>query len=146
MSLKPDKNDRKSISNYKRCEYCGTPIPRKSDAQYCDTCRERILFHKVRDYIRANDVNEFQVADHFDLPLRLVKNWIREGRIEYKETNGKRNINMLRCERCGASVTFGTLCPKCLKLLNNNVHGYSLQKPSPDDERMFYLNKDDKKK
>ena len=147
MSPRSNKIDSQNIMNYKHCEYCGAPIPRKSDAQYCDLCRERVLFHEVRDYIRENDVNEFQVAAQFNIPLRIVKGWIREGRIEYKDdSEGKRTIHNLSCERCGAPVTFGTLCPKCLKLLNKNMQGYDLQKPLHDDDRMFYLNKDDKKK
>jgi len=148
MSPKKIKFDTENTINYKYCEYCGAPISRKSDEKYCELCRERVLFHKVKDYIRANDVNEFQVAAHFGIPLRIVKGWIKDGRIEYKEmNNGKRAINNnLRCERCGAPVTFGTLCPKCLKLMNKNMHGYDLQKPPKDDDRMFFLNNDIKKK
>lgn len=136
----PKKRGIINSSNYKYCEYCGTTIPSDSDSDYCDNCREIILFHKVKDFIRENDVNEFQVADHFGLPLRVVKSWIKEGRIEYKETSvgAKALNNNLKCEHCGAPVTFGTLCPKCLKLLNNNVKGYGMQ-TSRGDDRMFFL-------
>lgn len=132
--------------NYKYCEFCGAPIPRSSEEKFCTSCRDRILFQQVKDYIRANDVNEFQVAAHFGLPLRIVKGWIKEGRIEYKEMmDGKRSINNhLSCERCGAPVTFGTLCSKCLKLLNKNMHGYDLHKQQPDDDRMRFLNNNKK--
>lgn len=144
--MNSDNFDIKNTIDYKYCEYCGAPIRRNSEEPYCAQCRERILFLEVKDFIRANDVNEFQVAAHFGIPLRIVKGWIKEGRIEYKETpNGKKAINNnLSCERCGSPVTFGTLCPKCLKLLNKNMHGYDLQKPQ-DDDRMFFLNNDKKK-
>lgn len=149
MNSNSEKNfDTQNALNYRYCQYCGAPISRNSEEDFCDRCRERVLFHEVKDFIRANDVNEFQVAAHFGIPLRIVKGWIKEGRIEYKETpNGQRTINNhLSCERCGSPVTFGTLCPKCLKLLNKNMHGYDLQKPQKDDDRMFFLNQDSDKK
>ena len=140
------RSDNRDTINYKYCEFCGAPIPRNSEEKFCERCRDRILFQQVKDYIRANDVNEFQVAAHFGIPLRTVKGWIKEGRIEYKEmADGKRSINNnFSCERCGAPVSFGTLCPKCLKLLNKNMHGYDLRKPQADDDRMRFLNNDKK--
>lgn len=133
-------NNQQNNINYKYCVYCGAPIPRSMDTSCCDRCYERVLFQEVKDYIRANDVNEFQVAAHFNIPLRMVKGWIQEGRIEYKEMPaGSRTLNNhLRCEKCGAPVTFGTLCTKCLKQLNKNMHGYDMQKVN-DDDRMFFL-------
>ena len=133
--------DTKNTLNYKYCEFCGAPIPRSLETSCCERCRERVLFQEVKEYIRSNDVNEFQVATHFGIPLRVVKAWIQEGRIEYKETAvGKRALNNnFRCETCGAPVTFGTLCTKCLKKLNKqNIHGYDMQKVQEDD-RMFFL-------
>ena len=109
-----DENPRRKksdSSNYKYCQYCGTTMPVTVKYPYCDSCREIILFQKVKDFIRENDVNEFQVAAQFGLPLPSVKGWIKEGRIEYKETaaGAKALNNKLKCERCGAPVTFGTV-------------------------------------
>lgn len=130
--------ERKNTLNYKYCTFCGRPIPRSTEYVCCPECQELILFRAVREYIRANDVNEFQVADHFDIPLRLVKRWIREGRIEYKTAgDGKNVITSLRCSRCGAPATFGTVCSACLKLLNSNVHGYGTQVVHEDDKMRF---------
>lgn len=145
--MNSDKFESPKSVNYKYCEYCGAPIPRNSEEPYCAQCRERVLFLEIKDYIRANDVNEFQVAAHFGIPLRTVKGWIKEGRIEYKETaNGMRSLNNhFTCERCGAPVAFGTLCPKCLKLMNKNMHGYDLSKRQKDDDRMRFLQHDKKK-
>ena len=139
--------DRQNTLNYKYCTFCGKAIPRSSEYVCCPDCQELILFRAVREYIRANDVNEFQVAEHFDIPLRLVKRWIKEGRIEYKETaaGAKALNNKLKCERCGAPVTFGTVCPKCLKLMNNNVKGYGLQQTTQGDDRMFFFDENNKR-
>jgi len=81
--MNSDKFESPRSVNYKYCEYCGAPIPRNSEEPYCAQCRERVLFLEVKDYIRENNVNEFQVAEHFGIPLRLVKHWMRERRIEY---------------------------------------------------------------
>ena len=78
-----DELERKSSINHKYCEHCGQAIPRSSEFACCTECQNSILFRAVKDYIRENNVNEFEVAEHFDIPLRLVKQWMRELRIEY---------------------------------------------------------------
>ena len=139
--FRPNGTDLENNSNLKYCEFCGSPIYKDTETPYCERCREKALFQEVKDFIRSNDVNEFQVAAHFNIPLRVVKNWINEGRIEYKETpTGFRSLNNhLQCEKCGAPVAFGTLCGKCLKQLNKNIRGYDMQKVQEED-RMFFLN------
>ena len=114
------------FNNYKQCDICKRPLPAK-------------LFHQVKDYIRNNDVNEYQVAAHFHIPLHRVKVWIREGRIEYKTSPNDNTINGLHCQRCGAPVNFGALCPKCLKQVNSGK-GYHVKKRNDDDdEKMRFL-------
>ena len=90
----------------------------------CPRCLDLALFREVKEFIRTHDVNEYEVAEHFKIPLRQVKSWIKDGRIEYKQSESASTIAGLHCQRCGAPVTFGTLCPKCLRLLNGNK-GYS---------------------
>lgn len=94
-------------------------------------------FRNVRDYIRANTVNEYEVAEHFHIPLRQIKEWIREGRIEYHEVDTASTISGMHCQRCGAPVSFGTLCPNCLKLMN--TQGRSVAPAISPDSRMHYL-------
>ena len=102
---------------YKYCKNCGRVLSPTYEAELCPTCEENQLFDKVRDYIRKNDVTEMQVAEHFGIPQKKVKAWIKEGRIEYKEDGDKRALVSIRCARCGAKVTFGTLCSRCLKIM-----------------------------
>lgn len=137
----PNIPDKRTPIDYKYCEYCGGILPRNSTSDFCKSCQEILLFHEVKEFIRANDVNEFQVAEYFELPLRVVKGWIKEGRIEYKELpSGEKTLNnTLVCEACGAPVTFGSLCRKCLKLLNRNMQGYGMQTLT-SEERMHFLN------
>lgn len=129
-------------SKYKQCKFCGVPLPLSYESEFCPGCEKNHLFWDVKEYIRTNIVNEFQVAEHFHIPVRMVKEWIREGRIEYREDpNEKLTIAGLHCVRCGAPVTFGTLCTKCLKFVNSNVHGYDTLKVK-DDSRMRFLDSD----
>lgn len=129
---------------YKYCSFCGKPIPRSVEYSCCADCQEVVLFQQVREYIRSNDVNEFQVAEHFNISPRLVKHWIAEGRIEYKTSAEGKFLNSIRCTRCGAPASFGTVCTACLKILNNNVHGYGTNLASEED-KMHYFDPNAKK-
>lgn len=125
------------FGKYKQCEFCGRPLPNDYQDVLCPRCRDNQLFHDVKEFIRANRVNEYEVADHFGIPLKQVKAWIREGRIEYNTAAPGETISGMHCQRCGAPVTFGSLCPKCLKLLNGG-HGSAATDNSPNT-KMHYL-------
>lgn len=111
-------------NNTRVCENCKRPLPHDYKENLCPRCLDLALFREVKEFIRTHDVNEYEVAEHFKIPLRQVKSWIKDGRIEYKQSESASTIAGLHCQRCGAPVTFGTLCPKCLRLLNGNK-GYS---------------------
>ena len=128
--------------NFRVCAVCGRRLPEAYDEELCPSCKNEQLLHEVKDFIRANDVNEYQVAGHFNIPVSTVKNWIREGRIEYR-TKENGGCFSMHCQRCGAPVTFGTLCPKCLKLLNGAGKGYGITQNSSSDERMRFIRHDD---
>ncbi len=132
------------FENVKLCEFCNRRLPRNYNDTLCPNCQEYRLLHEVKDFIRENLVNEYQVAEHFNIPLKRVKNWIREGRIEYRQTDSGTALSSMHCQRCGAPVSFGTLCQKCLKLLNNGTRGYQVQRPrAAIDDKMFYLDRDE---
>lgn len=124
------------------CKGCGKILPPTYEKEYCPNCEEMYLFDAARDYVRAYDVNEYDVAEHFNIPVRVVKQWIKDGRMEYKE-NGKKNANAMYCSRCGAKVNFGTLCPKCLKLLNgeNHVKGFGIAQKQ-EEGKMHFIDSD----
>ncbi len=67
------------------CQLCGRLLPRSATSNTCSRCKNDLLFHEVKEFIRANDVTEFQVAEQFHIPLSRVRGWIKEGRIEYKQ-------------------------------------------------------------
>lgn len=134
-SMAPKRN----VSEQKYCRMCKRVLPPSYNKEYCPACEDLRLFDQVREFVRSNEVNEYQVADHFDIPVRVVKQWIKEGRIEYKERD-KKNIMSTFCSRCGAPVTFGSLCPQCLRLMNGEkTKGYAKVEKHEDDNKMRFL-------
>jgi hypothetical protein len=122
------------FKNSKYCKICRRPLPSDFEAELCPECEENELFNRVKEFIRSRDVTEYQVADEFGLPLRKVKGWIKEGRIEYKERVEK--IKSLHCLSCGEPITFGSYCQRCFKLQNTAKGGLVA---SQDDNRMRFL-------
>ena len=90
--------EKNTSDKYKYCEFCGRTLPKHYEGTLCPTCQEAQLFRNVRDYIRANTVNEYEVAEHFHIPLRQIKEWIREGRIEYHEVDTASTISGMHCQ------------------------------------------------
>lgn len=125
---------------YKYCKYCGRVLAPTYKEDNCPMCIENILFDQVREYIRANDVTEQQVANHFQIPQKKVKGWIKEGRIEYKENGNVRALITMHCENCGAPVRFGSLCTKCRSMLNKAKYNYMGNDEM--DTRMRFLDQD----
>lgn len=111
--------------NGRYCKSCGKLLLENYMKDLCSVCEAQRIFDEVRDYIRSEEVNEYDVAEHFQIPVEMVRQWIKEGRIEYKE-RGENTIMSSFCQRCGAKVTFGTLCPKCLKEMNSQHKGYAV--------------------
>ena len=123
------------FENYTYCKSCKRPLPLTYKEEYCPLCKEQQLFQEVREYIRSHDVNEYQVAVQFNLPVSKIKEWIREGRIEYKKSP-ERQITM-HCQLCGAPLSFGTLCQKCLK--QRHQMGTVIQPNNYDSGNMRHL-------
>lgn len=131
---------RSLFENYSTCELCGRALPTNHKKVLCQSCLDAQLFMDVKEYIRANDVNEYDVAQEFDIPLSRVKQWIREGRIEYKDK--RLNSIKMHCLSCGAPITFGSLCSKCLRQQNTKGHS-KIQEADPS--RMRFLEEAQKK-
>ena len=100
--------------NARYCKDCGTILLDSYTRDLCSNCEAQRIFDEVRDYIRSQDVNEYDVAKHFDIPVGMVQQWIKEGRIQYKE-RGEKTIMNAFCQRCGAKVTFWYALPEVLK-------------------------------
>ena len=126
------------VNDIKVCKECHRDLKPDYTEEICPACKERLLFSRVKDYIRENDVNEFQVAQHFEIPLFKVKGWIREGRIQYKELQTP-TVESLHCKECGEPISFGSLCRKCLR--KSNISGNALFTSPEEEERFRFLQK-----
>ena len=72
------------------CKTCGRRIPLSQHDDLCRDCLKREIFPKVKEYINENpDVNEMIVATQFDLDRDLVHEWIREGRLQYRNNQNR---------------------------------------------------------
>ena len=81
---------RESLSYEKKnCKRCGKLLPKSWTDDFCEICQEANLFDEVRDYIRDNNVTEREVAEYFGISRAKVKEWIRDGRVEYTSTRNK---------------------------------------------------------
>lgn len=132
-------------TGFKMCKMCGRPLSLSYEPEYCPACTEEALFKEVREYIREHDVTEHMLAEIFNIPLKKVHKWIAEGRIEYVDTNEGKNIKSVFCGRCGASISFGTFCPSCARIMNGGKEKAYISvspKESKDSSRMRFLDQE----
>lgn len=103
---------RSNSSRGKYCARCGREMNALYREKLCPACMEIELFSKVKEYIRENDVREQDVAEYFNISVKQVREWIREGRIQYKDEsiNGISSVN---CKICGKPIAFGVTCAEC---------------------------------
>ncbi|MBQ7077113.1 MAG: hypothetical protein IJM91_03140 [Lachnospiraceae bacterium] len=130
------------FDGYKYCKGCHVLLAPEYEFDMCPTCIEQETFKLVRDYIRSNEVTEYDVAERFDLPVSRVKAWIKEGRIQYKEREGQKALGQ-RCARCGDLIVSGDFCPKCITFLRA-PKARLVYTPDDETDKMRYLNNDDK--
>ena len=132
----------KLFQENKFCAWCHCPIPIDSETEFCKNCEASMQFREIREYVREPDVNEFQLAETFGIPLRQVKQWIREGRLEYKEIMN--TVTSLHCQRCGKSIQFGNFCPECNRAEYGVKGGFDALKEKDADEQIRFYNKNRK--
>ena len=125
-------------SEIKSCKQCGRRLHPKYNKDICPACMEMNLFNEVKDYIRKNDVNESQVADHFGISNAKVRAWIRDGRIQYKNTDGK-TVSQVYCQICGKPLDVGNLCSECRHLQGLEVVA---ERYGEEAGQMRFINKD----
>lgn len=135
---------KKNKHDIKVCKNCGRKIFHDPQADLCPMCKEQELFYEVKDYIRKNDVKDYDVAKKFGIPLSKVNEWIKQGRIQYKDDPTMKAVIMGNyCQVCGSPTNFGTICPKCMKMQKReSIHGVAINKINPEDNKMRFLDND----
>ena len=126
------------FSQYKYCKSCKKLLQSDYEFDECPTCVGENLFRQVRDYIRNNNVNEYEVADFFDLPVKRVKEWIREGRIQYQGSKDQKVLGR-RCGRCGELIAIGDFCTTCAAAMKKPKATISLNNNTMDDSHMRFF-------
>lgn len=70
----------------RRCSVCGCRIAVHSHYDKCRECMKNELFPKVKEFILNNyDVNELMVSEEFGIDRDIVREWVKEGHLEYKK-------------------------------------------------------------
>ncbi len=133
--------------NVRMCINCGRRLVRQAKGDLCPMCAEQELFCKVRDYIRANDVKDYDVAQKFGIPIAKVKEWIRQGRIQYKDDPTMKNVIMGNyCQVCGSPISFGTICTRCMKeKKKKDLKGVAIGQPKETNTKMRFMEDDHNK-
>ena len=135
-------NIKDQYTSYKYCSMCGRSMPIDYEKDFCPACEDDVLFKEVREYIRSHDVTEFELAEIFHISQNKVRRWIKEGRIEYVTDENK--MMNTRCQRCGAPVSFGTLCTECMRIMNGSKEvSYTSTGAKKDRNRMRFLSEAD---
>lgn len=84
-----------------------------SGEKLCPECKEEMdkCFADVKEYLYEHKGASIKkVSEEFDIPERTIHRWLKEGRLELSEGS----MITLECEGCGANITSGRFCNKCL--------------------------------
>ncbi len=131
------------------CIRCGRAFLWTGGRKICPKCleEEEKAFEKVYNYLRDNPRATIkEISEATDVDEDLILDFIRQGRIQLKFTDvaGK-----LRCKRCGAPISSGEYCPRCLKELERSLSQIrtELEKEAEKKERAkMYITEVMKKK
>lgn len=104
------------VASCKRCKRLFNQI---SNSPLCPECSKEVeaSFLIVKEYLLDNPKHNIQqVSENTEVPMSLITQFLREGRIVLVKGSG------LVCERCGAEINSGKLCPKCQSEITNTVN------------------------
>ena len=119
--------------NVKNCRKCGRLFNYIVGYQLCPGCKSDLetKFQEVKEYVREHrGVNINTVAEECNVEPGLIRQWLREERLELTEDSGI----MLSCEACGALIRSGKYCEKCKSNLANGFNNI-LQGRKPVENR-----------
>ncbi len=103
------------------CAICGKLFEMNGFREVCPACLEKDIkdFDSIRDYLYVHPrAKVFEVSNNLDIPVPVIKRYLKEGRLEIIEKN---NL-FLKCEKCGKPICSGTQCSDCLK---HATHDYA---------------------
>lgn len=110
----------------RNCPKCGKFFVYISN-RICDNCQkeEEESFRKLKDFIDENpNALIKEVTESTGISSKKILSYIREGRIIV--TKGL--SSELKCTHCGAQISTGKFCDKCVIKINNEVSDMFSQK------------------
>ncbi len=102
------------------CKYCGKLFNYIQGQRICPACAKKMdeKFMEVKKYVYDHPKVEINELSHeLDVPIRQIKQWIREERLCFSEDSP---IG-IECECCGATIKTGRFCKKCKDKLANGL-------------------------
>jgi ribosomal protein L32 len=122
----------KVVNNYlaakrmSKCESCGDYLEYQGLGKYqCKTCGAVYLddYGKVRDYLDTHGpAPAVVISKNTGVSRTVVNALLYEGRVEIPEGS----TMYLNCEKCGCSLKFGRICPKCAQNMGAERKNYSI--------------------
>ncbi|HHW68303.1 MAG: hypothetical protein PWP07_852 [Epulopiscium sp.] len=102
------------------CARCGKLYEYNGISDYCPICMQydEAIFQKIKEYLNEHPkATVIQVATDLDIPVKMIKKYLREGRLEIVEAENF----FLNCEKCGAPIKTGRYCDKCARDFDSGV-------------------------
>ena len=126
--------------NLRVCSECGGQmIPRRSGEYECINCShmEYDEFGIIRKYLEENGPQpKEKIMLDTGVSRKTVIQFINEQRLQVAPGSAK----MLTCERCGAQILTGNLCPACSAFLSKGTGTFAGGGPT-DSGSMRFLGK-----
>jgi len=95
------------------CSKCGGVMVFQGVGEYqCEKCKnvEYDDYGKVRGYLEKHPgANTSEVSSNTGVPQKMIRQMLKEARLEIAQGSSV----FMKCERCGASIRSGRMCPKC---------------------------------
>ncbi len=134
------------------CKRCGKTHEAVNQT-LCMSCieREESEFTKIKEYLIDHPYSTvLEVAMKLDVPVKHIKYYLRECRLEIVERGSQKNI-LLTCEKCGIGISSGHYCTACESAAAHNFKGTAVipyngsipgkshqKKPAPETTVTYY--------
>jgi flagellar operon protein (TIGR03826 family) len=102
-----------AVAELRNCKKCNRIFSYLAGAPICPECQkeEEKIFDEVSMYVRDHSgVPMTVVAKELDVPYDKIMKYVRDGRLQIKESGG---AVLNRCERCGKEIPSGRYCQSC---------------------------------
>lgn len=126
------------------CARCGRLYEYNGISDYCPICMQydEANFQRIKEYLNEHPkATVLQVAGGLDIPVKMIKKYLKEGRLEVIEAENF----FLECERCGTPIKTGRYCEECIRNLDSSIkkitNEAAINVKKKRDEKMRYLDK-----